>query len=394
MKTSTKKLENCQYELSVDLDTEEAKGVVSAAEKRVMQKASMPGFRPGKMPIALVRKHFADAIKGEAVQGALKKYQEDAVKAEKLEIRGTVGVKSVTMEGDKFSYVSVVETNPVFKLPTYKGLKIAKADTEVTSKMIDEQLERLREGYADYEDAKEGDKIAMGDLVQIDYSGTVGGKPIDEIVPDAKLLAKNEGFWLSMEDGRFLPEILKALKGMKAGESKDGVKAVFDKEVAPEGLKGEKALYDISVKMIRKRILPDDATLAKKAQAESIDAIKEKIRKTTEDRLVKSEARRREEDAIEMLLKKVDFEVPGTILEHATEDYAQMFLKRLQNAGAGEDVVKSQAEKILKEASDLAARQIRLHYIFNEIAKVEKIEPNEKGEVSEKVLEFVLANSK
>ena len=394
MKTSTKKLENCQYELSVDLDTEEAKGVVSAAEKRVMQKASMPGFRPGKMPIALVRKHFADAIKGEAVQGALKKYQEDAVKAEKLEIRGTVGVKSVTMEGDKFSYVSVVETNPVFKLPTYKGLKIAKADTEVTSKMIDEQLERLREGYADYEDAKEGDKIAMGDLVQIDYSGTVGGKPIDEIVPDAKLLAKNEGFWLSMEDGRFLPEILKALKGMKAGESKDGVKAVFDKEVAPEGLKGEKALYDISVKMIRKRILPDDETLAKKAQAESIDAIKEKIRKTTEDRLVKSEARRREEDAIEMLLKKVDFEVPGTILEHATEDYAQMFLKRLQNAGAGEDVVKSQAEKILKDASDLAARQIRLHYIFNEIAKVEKIEPNEKGEVSEKVLEFVLANSK
>ena len=394
MKTSTKKLENCQFELSVELDAEEAKGVVSAAEKRVMQKASMPGFRPGKMPMALVRKHFADAIKSEAVQGALKKYQDDAVKAEKMEIRGTVGVKSVTMEGDKFSYVSVVETNPVFKLPTYKGLKIAKADTEVSNKMIDEQLERLREGYADYQDAKEGDKIAMGDLVQIDYSGTVGGKPIDEIIPDAKLLAKNEGFWLSMEDGRFLPEILKALKGMKAGEKKDGVKAVFDKEAAPEGLKGEKALYDISVKMIRKRILPDDETLAKKAQAESIDALKEKIRKTTEDRLVKSEARRREQDAIDMILKKVDFEVPGTVLERATGDYAQMFLKRMQDAGATEEMMKAQAEKIIKEATDFATKQIRLHYVFTEIAKAENIELDENGDYSQKVLEFVLANSK
>ena len=165
-------------------------------------------------------------------------------------------VKDMAFNAEGGSFAAIVEVKPVFKLPTYKGLKLTSNDVTVKDADVDDQIARLRAAYATYEDAKEGDAVAEGDFVQIDYSGTVGGKSILELNPEAKVVASGEGFWTQVEEGRFLPEILDALKGMKAGETKEGVKAKFDKESAPEGLKGEKAVYTVTLKSFRRRILP------------------------------------------------------------------------------------------------------------------------------------------
>ena len=393
MKTKTKKLDNCQVELNVTIDADEMKAVVKEVEKAFVREARLPGFRPGKVPIEVIRKQFADGLKQETEHTMIRKHYSDAVKAENVDEVALVDVKDIKTGAEGGEFTAIVDVKPTFKLPTYKGLKISENDTKITDQQVADQLERLRAAYAKYEDAKEGDTVAVGDFVQIDYSGTVDGKPILEIAPEAKIVASGTGFWTQVEEGRFLPEILEAVKGMKTGETKEGVKAKFDKEAAPEGLKGAKALYTVTLKSFRRRILPTDAEFAEKAKAESVEKLAATIRESMEKSAVEQESIRRENQAVELLMKKVDFDVPESQVRRAMDGYLQELAQRAQYSGLDAGYFEKNRDKILKDAEETATRQVRLWYVIDAIAKAEKIEAKEE-ERGKKVVEFILANVK
>ena len=393
MKTSSKDLGKCQVQLTVELDAEEAKAAKKAVEKVFMREAQLPGFRKGKVPIELIRKEFASGLKEETSRELFRKYYADAVKAEGIEEVSLADVKDVTCDAEGGGFTAIVEVRPKFKLPTYKGLKVESRDVSVKDEAVNEQLDRLRVAYAKYEDAKEGEAVSDGDFVQIDYSGTVGKKPILEINPEAKIVAEGKGFWTQVEEGRFLPEILDALKGMKAGETKENIKAKFDKESAPEGLKGEKAEYTVTLKAFRRRVLPDDAEFAERAKAESFEKLVANVRETMEKNAVEQESMRRENEAVELLMKKVDFDVPESQVRRAMDGYLQELAQRAQYSGLDAGYFEKNRDKILKDAEETASRQVRLWYVIEAIAKAEKIEANDE-ERGKKVMEFVLANAK
>ena len=393
MKTSKKKQGKCRIELKVTLDAAEKAEVVKSVEREFLREAQVPGFRKGKVPIDVIRKNFAGSLKQEIATAMVRKFHPEAVKAEGVDEVALVGVKEFDVEGEGGSFTVIVDERPTFKLPTYKGLKIADADATVKDAEVDEQIDRLRAAYATFEDGKEGDAAAEGDYVQIDYEGTVGGKKILEINPEAKIVAEGKGFWTQLEDGRFLPEILDAVKGMKAGETKEKVAAKFAKEGAPEGLAGAKAVYTVTLKTLRRRVLPDDATLAEKAKAESFDKLKASVRESMERAKVESEKRRRENEAVELLLKKVDFDVPATQVESTMRGMLSEMAQRAQLSGLDASYFEQNGEKIRKEAEEGAERQVRLWYVIEAIAKAEKIEASD-NEIGQKVVEFVLANAK
>ena len=393
MKTATKKLENCQVELKVTLDADEMKAIVKDVERAFMREVSLPGFRKGKVPVELIRKEFASGLKQETERAMFQKNIGEAIKAEKLDEVGIADVKDFKEGAEGGEFTAVVEVKPVFKLPDYKGLKIESRDTKVEDEAVQDQLGRLRAAYAKYEDAKEGEAAQDGDFIQIDYEGTVGGKKILEINPEAKIVAQGTGFWTQLEEGRFLPEILDAVKGMKAGETKSDVKAKFDKESAPEGLKGEKAVYTVTLKSFRRRILPTDAEFVEKAKAESMEKLTASIREQMEKHAVAEEAARRENEAVELLLKKADFDVPGSQVRRATDGYLQQLAERAQYSGINAEYFEKNRDKILKDAETAATRQVRLWYILEAIAAEEKIEAKDE-ERGKKVIDFVLANVK
>ena len=393
MKTSSKLKENCQVELSVTLDAGEMGEIVKGVERVFLREAQLPGFRKGKVPLPLIRKEFASGLKDEVQRAMLREKYAEAVKAEALDELGLIGLKEATYDEAGGSFVALLETKPKFKLPTYKGLKVEARDVKVSDEQVNEQLERLRVAYAKYEDAKEGETVADGDFVQIDYAGTVGGKPILEINPEAKVVAEGKGFWTQVEEGRFLPEILDAVKGMKAGESKEGIKAKFDKEAAPEGLKGAKAVYSLTLKTFRRRILPDDAAFAEKAKAESYEKLVATVRESLEKAAVEQESARRENEAVELLMKKVDFDVPRSQVLRAEDGFLREFEQRAQYSGLDASYFEKNRDKIMKDAEEAATRQVRLWYVIKAIADAEKIEAKD-DELGKKVVEFILANAK
>ena len=393
MKTNSKSLDKCQVKLTVELDAEEVKAIVKDVEKVFLREAQLPGFRKGKVPLQLIRKEFADGLKQEIQRAMFQKNYADAVKAEAIDEVALADVQEMKYDDKGGSFVAIVETKPKFKVPTYKGLKVAFNDAKVTDEQVKDQLGRLRAAYAKYEDAKEGEAVADGDFVQIDYSGTVSKKPILEINPDAKIVAEGKGFWTQVEEGRFLPEILDAVKGMKAGETKEGVKAKFAKDAAPEGLQGKSAVYTVTLKAFRRRILPDDKEFAEKAKAESVEKLAATIRESMEKSAVEQESARRENEAIELLMKKVDFDVPESQVRRAMDGYLQELAQRAQYSGLNAEYFEKNREKILKDAEDVATKQVRLWYVIDAIATAEKIEATDE-EKGKKVMEFILANAK
>ena len=393
MKSSIKNLDKCQVKLTVELDAAEVAAVVKDVEKVFVREAQIPGFRKGKVPLELIRKEFKDGLQKETQRMIFQKNYADAVKAEGVEEVSLADVQDLAYDEKGGGFSAIIEVRPKFKLPTYKGLKIEERDTTVKDEAVKDQLERLRVAYAKYEDAKEGDAVAEGDFVQIDYEGSVGKKKILEINPEAKIVGEGKGFWVQVEEGRFLPEILDALKGMKVGETKEDVKAKFDKETAPEGLKGEKAVYTITLKSFRRRVLPSDAEFAEKAKAESIEKLSATIRESLEKSAVQNESARRENEALELLLRKSDFDVPQSQVRRMMDGYLQELAQRAQYSGLDANYFKENRDKIMKDAEEVATRQVRLWYIFDAIAKEEKIEASDE-ERGKKVVEFILANAK
>ena len=393
MKTSSKSLDKCQVKLSVTLSADEIAVVVKDVEKVFLKEAQLPGFRKGKVPLQVIRKEFADGLKQETQRAMFQKNYAEALKAEEIDEIALADVQDMKFDEKGGSFVAIVETKPKFKLPTYKGLKVEMKDAKVEEKAVQDQLERLRAAYAKYEDAKEGEAVADGDFIQIDYEGTVGKKKILEINPEAKIVGEGKGFWTQVEEGRFLPEILDAVKGMKAGETKDGIKAKFDKDSAPEGLKGEKATYTVTRKSFRRRILPTDAEFVEKAKAESLEKLTATIRESMEKSAVEQEAIRRENEAVELLMKKVDFDVPQSQVRRAMDGYLQELAQRAQYSGLNAEYFEKNRDKILKDAEAAATRQVRLWYVLDAIATEEKIEAKDE-EKGKKVIEFVLANAK
>lgn len=393
MKTDTKKLDKCQVELNVTLDAEEMKAIVKDVEKAFVREAKLPGFRPGKVPLELIRKKFAQGLKQETERAMFQKNIGEAIKAEQLEEIAIADVKDMKFDAEGGSFTAVVEVKPTFKVPTYKGLKIAAANVTVGDDAVNEQVARLRTAYAKFEDAKDGETVQDGDFVQIDYKGTVDGKAIIELAPEAKIVDSGTGFWTQVEEGRFLPEILDAVKGMKAGEKKEGIKAKFDKDAAPEPLKGKKAVYELTLKSFRRRVLPTDAEFVEKAKAESLEKLVATVRESLEKQMAQQEEARRENEAVEALLKKADFDVPQSQVRRAMDGILHQLAERAQYSGLPADYFEKNRDQILKDAEENGTKQVRLWYLIDAIAKAENIEAKDE-ERGKKVLDFILANAK
>lgn len=378
MKFETKESSPCVMALSVKAEADETKAPYQKVLNVFMREASIPGFRKGKVPLNIIKQKFQKEIAQECQQACFSEFYPKALKESGLDAVNLQNVTDVLFTPETgFSCTALVEVKPTFDLPKYKKLAIKAGDATVTDEQVTERLESFRKAFAKFEDAKEGDAIAEGDFVQFDYAGALDDKaktPLAEVAPDQKAVCGATGFWTQLEEGRFLPEILDALKGMKVGETKNDVKVKFPKDNAPEALKGKKCVYTVTVKGFRRRTLPDDATFAADAKVESLDVLRAQIREQMEKDAAAAELENRKGQAIELLLKKADFAVPPSLVQRQIQSYLQDLAQRAQYSGMSADYIEQNRDKILADAETNAVRQVRLSYILLGIAKAENIE--------------------
>ena len=283
MKVEKKESSPCVLALSVTAGADEIKDEYQKVLTAFVKNAIVPGFRKGKIPMPVLLQKFQTEITQEAQQACFSKLYPEALKEASVEALSIQDVTDLSFSPERgFSFTALVEVRPVVDLPKYKKLAIKKGDVSVSDDQVATEVENYRQAFAKYENAKDDAVVADGDFVCFDYSGTTDDdppKPLSEIVPDQKAVCAGTDFWTQVEEGRFVPEILEAIKGMKAGETKEGVKVSFPKEAAPEPLQGRNAVYTVTLKSFRSRIMPDDAAFVAAAKAEAMDALRTDFRK-------------------------------------------------------------------------------------------------------------------
>jgi len=387
MKVDTQSVGPCKVKVIVKAEADETRHDYEEVMKSFLQHGRVPGFRQGKVPREIIKRDFHKEIT-EEVQGRLfRTFYRQAIEQEKIKLVSLRDVGDMIFSPETgITFAMTLDVQPEFELPKYKKIPVTFEDTVVTEEQVDEHLDRLRKAFAKFEESQAGHGIEAGDLVSIDFTGLIDGQPVKEVAPEAKSISEGTDFWIQVEEDRFLPEIVNAIKGMKAGEATE-VKFKFDKDQAVAALRGKKAVYSVTVKTVRMRVLPKDDDLLAQVKVESMEKLREQTRANLAESGQQAERQRREQTAIDFLLKKTDFELP----ESQVSDEINTTLDRMMNEahyrGLTREDLEKNREAIIENATASAKRQLRIRYVLGRIAELEKITLTDE-EVDQKIAEL------
>ncbi len=376
MNVTVEKTSPCRRVLNVDVPAdqvrEELEGVVSAYRSS----AKIPGFRPGNAPRELVRKRYRKNITEDLKERLLPQSYQKAIAKEGLSVVSIIGVENVELDDDgdgPLRFQVTVDVEPEFALPPYKGISLKRNETDVREEEVEQTVQHLLEQHATYEDVSDRG-VKKGDLVQVDYTGTVEGTPVEEVDPEAKGLGEREDFWLKADDDAFLPGFADGLQGVEIG-STCTIQSVFPDDFPASGLAGKTAEYKVTVKGIRESRLPEiDEEFLKQFEMESEEELRRRIRDDLQQRNEREEDRRLRDVLIKDLLSKVDLAVPESEVQEEARNIIYNVVRQNANRGVGEEEIEKHKDQIFESASQEAEESIKARYLLERIAREEEVE--------------------
>jgi trigger factor len=369
---SVENLAPCKKLLRVELDAKSVDETFDAIASDYQKQASLPGFRPGKAPRAMVVKKYATEIKDEAKRKLIGDNYRKAIEEQKLNVVGYPDIEEVQVErGQNVIFTATVETAPEFQLPEYKGLPAKVEVKAVTDADVDRALDMLRGQDTKFETVTR--ELANGDVAVVNYTGTCEGKAITELAPTAQGLTAQKNFWVELKAGSFIPGFSEQLLGAKAGDKRT-VNVDFPADFVTRELQGKKGVYEVEVVEVKEKVLPpaDDA-LAKKFGAEDLEKLKAGIRVDLENELKYNRTKSIRQQVVHSLLEKLNFELPETAVAHETRNVVQDLVRQNMQRGIGRELIESQKDEIYTAAAGNAKERVRLAFIVQRIAEQEKI---------------------
>lgn len=366
MKTKAKTIEECSALFEIEVSREDIDKAFNDIYDEMQRVASIPGFRVGKAPKELVKKHYARNAKEEVLKRLIPEAYRMAIEENSINPVGLPQITDVGLleESKPLSFKARVETRPKFKLKNYKGIKIEKKKAVLKDDELDKTLENLRELNAKYV-AVEDRPLELGDYAVSDLECFVENNPIHK---------KRENLWLYIDKESIAPGLHEKMVGMKKQDEKE-IEIKLPDTYPDKAAAGKLAMYRVKVKEIKSRVLPKlDDEFAKDLSKENLEA----LRKEVGDELAKRMELNVEVDAENQLLKKlIDdnvFPVPQSLLARQLKYMIEDAKERLAQKGFKVEDLDKKDDEFKGRFKDEALRQVRLFFILNEIAALEKIE--------------------
>lgn len=377
MNVTVENLAPCKKLVRVELDAPAVDATFATIEKSFQKEANLPGFRPGKAPIPMVVRKYESEIKEEVKRKLIGDSYRQALEEKKIEVLGYPDIEEIQFgRGQSLLFAATIETAPEFQLPEYKGLPVKREAKEVSDADVAKALEMLREQRADF--AKVERPLANGDIAVVNYSGTSEGKPLTEIAPTAKGLTAQQGFWVEMKPDSFVPGFSEQLLGAKAGDKRT-VNVDFPADFVNKELAGRKGVYEVDVVEAREKTLPalDDA-FAKTFEAESLDKLREGVRRDLESELKYKLNRDTRGQIVNGLLSKVNFDLPEGAVANETRNVVYNLVQENAKRGVGRDIIEKEKEAIYSAAATNAKERVKLAFLVQKIAEKEEIKVSQE----------------
>jgi trigger factor len=343
------------YQLHIEAGTLAAK--VDAAIAQVAPQIRMPGFRPGKVPSNLVRRMHGPALRREAMQEAINEAVSQLMADNGLRpaMQPQIDLDSGLGEGEDVKVSVSLEVLPEVPDASLDGIMLERLTVEAGDADLDVALQRLAEQQKRFEDAPAKHKAKTGDLVVMDYAGTVDGVAFDG--------GTGEDMEIELGSGRLIPGFEDGLAGVKTGDSRT-VKVSFPGDYPAENLAGKAAEFAVKVKAVKTAVLPAvDDTLATNLGLESLEQLRTILKDQVESELNGLTRTYLKRKLLDHLAAAHSFEVPPSMVD---AEFQQIW--RQATAEASDDE-KAQMEGERGDYGRIAERRVRLGLLLSDIGQ-------------------------
>lgn len=370
MERKVTKLEACHVQIDVTVDEATWKAAQEKSFKKIASQVTVTGFRKGKAPEALARKHV-DPMKvmDDAINSLLPTVYGEALEAEKIEPFAQPKVDVTKLSDTELGLKFVVVTAPEVKLGQYKDLEVGKKEVKVTKKDVDAAIEELRKQNASLV-IKEGE-AEKGDTVVMDFEGSVDGKVFEG--------GSAKNYELELGSNSFIPGFEDQLVGTKAGDHKD-VNVTFPEQYTPE-LAGKAAVFACDVHEVKSKNLPE---LTDEFVKELSIAGVETVEQLTENKKAELKEKKEREAKSAYLTKLYETVAKGSTIEIPEEmiaDQVANMKKDMENRMAQSGLTLEQylqfvgqkEEDFMAKLHEDAKRDITNYFVLQEVGKAEKL---------------------
>ena len=371
MSVQVENLEKNMVKLTIEVPAEEVEKALNAAYQKQKNSISVPGFRKGKVPRAMIEKMYGvEVFYEEAANTLMQNSYAAAVEESGCDVvsRPTVDVVQIE-KGKTFIYTAEVAVKPEVKLGKYTGVTVTKANVKVTAAEVKEALEAERNKNARTVSVERAAKL--GDTVMIDYEGSVDGVPFDG--------GKAENSPLELGSHSFIDTFEDQLVGHKAGEEVD-VNVTFPEQYHAADLAGKPALFKVKINEVTTKELPklDDEFASEVSEFETLAEYKEDLKKQLEEKKAAEAKREQEDEAIAAIVEDSEMEIPEAMIQTQCEDMVNEFAQRIAQSGltmeqymqfSGQTV-----QGLMEQVRPEAETRIKTSLVLEAIVKAEGIE--------------------
>jgi len=329
----------------------------------------LPGFRPGKVPMPVLRKRYGASVMGEVLEKAVSDSSAQAMREHNLRPALQPKIEIVSFkEGADLEYKMAVELLPEIKPVDFSELQLERLRPEIPEDEIDKAVQRIAE--PNRKSAAVDRPAASGDVVVIDFTGKVDGKEFPG--------GSGQGHSLELGSNRFIPGFEDQLTGVKSGEHRT-VKVTFPAEYGSEELAGKDAEFAVDVKEVReKQPLVLDDEMAKELGFDALEGLRKAVREQLERDYGGLARQRLKRALLDQLAAKHDFPVPPGMVDLEFDTiWKQLQEAREQNKDAVAEEAGKSDDELKTEYRAIAERRVRLGLLLSEVGRANAITVNQ-----------------
>lgn len=371
VKVSVTDLSKTVKRIEVLVHTQRANKIRQEILNEIRKKVKIKGFRPGKAPIEMLRLYYGDVIEEDYRRRLLEETFNFALKETNVEPLLKPVFEFVKRENEE-GYLMDCEIIPQLEVPEYKGIEVEVKKTEIKDEEIEERLKNLQEMHAVIKEKEKEASAQMGDIAIIKYQGYIDGKPLKE--------AGTDYYPLELGKGIFMAEFENSIVGMKKGEEKE-IEILFPQDYPDKEVAGKKVTFKVLLKELKEKVLPEISDeFAKDLNFESLDALKEELKKSIErekDALCKEYVYR---NLLDKILDGLTIPIPERYFKMRVEDLMEDMMERMRE----DNLLEEEKKKLKEEIEKRVGEEIKEEIVLLNIARAEKIEASEE-EISEEI---------
>ena len=368
MQVTETKSEGLSREFKVALPANEIEEKISHRLKELARTAQMPGFRPGKVPVSVLRKKYGPSVLGEVLERAVNDSSQQALAEKGLRPAMQPQIEITSFEdGGDLEYTIGVELLPEIKPVDYSKIKLERLIPKTDDAAMENTLADIAAAQGDSAAIKDDRETKTGDVLVIDFLGQVGGEEFAD--------GKAEGYELTLGSGTFIPGFEEQLIGVKVGD-KIEVKVKFPDSYGAAELSGKDAVFDVTVNELKETVPSAiDDELAKKVGMENLEALKKSIREEQESEFNEMSRMILKRALLDELSAAHDFEIPEKLLDREFDTIWKQFeeqRKKDKDAGQGSEEKTDDEHK--KDFREIAERRVRLGLLLSEVGRANNVQ--------------------